>query len=75
MDPNLLPRDDDFDGLCTHLIEECSELIKATTKLMRFGQKATDRKTDRTYNNAADVITEHAQLELAYVRVLKHLKP
>ena len=75
MDPNLLPRDDDFDGLCIHLIEECAELIKAVTKMRRFGQHATDRKTERTYNNAADVITEHAQVDLAYTRVLKHLKP
>jgi hypothetical protein len=43
MNPKYVPDKDDFDGLLTHVIEECSEVIKAACKLRRFGQEGPDK--------------------------------
>lgn len=69
MDPKFIPAEDDFVGLCDHLQEECAELIKTISKMKRFGQHAGD------YNNAAAVIMEHADVDMAFVRLKKHLRP
>jgi hypothetical protein len=53
-----------------HLIEECSELIKAICKFKRFGPQITDSFTGQKYNNALDVITEmedvKTQIQIVY---------
>lgn len=52
-----------------HLIEECSELIKALCKAKRFGWQATDPLTQTSYNNESDVVLEMADVEYAIIRV------
>ena len=74
-DPRYYPKDGDITGMCDHVIQECAELIVAVTKLKLFGQHAQDPYTGIVYNNAADVISEHADVDMAMTRLVKHLQP
>jgi len=47
------------------LIEECAELIQAVIKYKRFGAKATDPKTNISYDNVADIEKEFKDVEAA----------
>lgn len=42
----------DFDGMLSHIMEECSEVIKAGCKLQRWGPESTnpDKEEDTTTN-------------------------
>lgn len=52
MDPNLLPTTED--GMLDHIVEECSELIKAVIKIKRFGLDSRSNHADLV-NEASDV--------------------
>lgn len=67
MRPDLLPRG--FIGKLDHVQEECAEVIKAISKLRRFGYEATDPQTNITYNNVTDVRDEMRDAIGAMVRL------
>lgn len=56
------------EGRLTHLVEECSEVIKAVCKLQRFGGLAFDPVTGTTYDNITELCGEVRDLERAIRR-------
>ena len=56
-------------GMLVHLIEECAEVQKAATKILRFGVEATDPKTGMHYDNAAALLDEMVDLTRALAAI------
>ena len=63
MDTNYLP--DTAEGKLVHLMEECSEVIQATAKTLRFGPTGTWKGE----SNTARLESELADLEHSMVAV------
>lgn len=72
MRPDLLPTT--IEGKLSHVVEECGEVLQCIGKWQRFGAQDTDRMTGITYDNAADVLLEMAQLVDAIKAVQEHLR-
>jgi hypothetical protein len=53
------------EGKLARVLEECGEVVQAYGKLLRFGETATDYKTQKHYDNRADLIEEMRQLQQA----------
>lgn len=68
---DLLPTS--FDGCVFRFIEESGEALKAIGKLQRFGEKATDPKTDICYDNVADLKSELVDLKHSISELEKFL--
>lgn len=60
---DLLPKD--RAGKLEHIVEECSEVIKAICKLKKFGAIARDPVTGIEYNNTNDLLGEFHDLQHA----------
>lgn len=58
----------------SYLIEECSEVIKATTKILRHGFYASDFSTGKEvkYNNRADLEREIVDVLKAVRRLIEN---
>jgi hypothetical protein len=63
MRADLLPTD--YDGCLIRVIQECSEVIKAITKLQLYGPNPTDHATGISYDNRRDILDECNDLEHA----------
>lgn len=63
MTPELAPQN--WDGCLDHVVEECSELIKAVIKIKRFGIHSR--------SNLQDFITEAGDINQAVGRVLERV--
>lgn len=61
-----------FEQALVHLIEECSEVIKAACKIQRFGTYAIDPKTGIKYDNITDLLIEIQDTKRAMYR-LSHM--
>lgn len=64
MSPEHLP--DTYEGRLDHIIEEASEVIKAVIKIKRFGLKATDPNTGKSYDNLIDLYDEVQDVRKAF---------
>lgn len=71
MREDLLPKT--FSGGLTRLIQECAEVIKATTKLQQYGPTAVDFLTGIEYDNTNKLISELTDLNHAIASVQREL--
>ena len=72
MDSAKLPSDDL--GKLIHVVEECAEVQKAITKLIRFGPKEYHPNDPKQVPNALAVLTEIDDLKHAIERVTPMLR-
>jgi hypothetical protein len=56
-------------GKLAHAVQECAEVIQAATKLILFGEQATDPHTGIQYDNVAKLRAEMADLRGALDRL------
>jgi len=54
-----------YEGALCRIIQECAEVIKTITKIQQYGFRATDDKTNITYDNLKDMFSEFNDLEHA----------